>query len=112
MLLMMYSLVAVGQMTVAVAPGAPEHSNTAHRDSEVVPLAVVSVWLAPAHVLIAALPTIASSTIEVILLLTVLPHVPLSSPVAGNASFKTAVYSVVMRASNSEFAASWAFVRH
>ena len=100
MLRTMYDLVAVGQITVAAAEGFPAPSssitNMAQRDSDVVPSAEVSVWELVVHVLIVARPATACSTIDVILSLTTVPHVPLSSPVTGRASLSIGVYPVVM----------------
>jgi hypothetical protein len=78
-------------MTVAAAPGAPESSKIAQRDWDVVPFDTVNVALAPDQVSMVASPAIASSTIDVMFWLTTSPHVPASSPVAGNASFKILV---------------------
>jgi hypothetical protein len=58
------------------------------------PVVVVSVT--SASVLKVVVPAIAESSSEVILLFTVSPHVPLSSPVTGKAKPKSDVYDVVM----------------
>ena len=84
---------------MAAAVGAPPPvaaTSIAQRDSEVVPLAEVSVWELVVQVLIVERPAIASSIIEVMLSFTVSPHVPESSPVTGSANFNVAVYCVVI----------------
>ena len=73
----------------------------AQRDSEVAPLAEVSVCDSLDQVFIVANPAIACSTIWVILSFTTLPHEPLSSPCVGRASFRIEVYCVAIYLTSS-----------
>ena len=77
---------------VAVPPAV--HKIIASRAVLADPVVVVSVTSASAVMVV--VPAIAESSSEVMLLLTVSPHVPLSSPVTGRAKPRSDVYAVVM----------------
>jgi hypothetical protein len=70
------------------------HNNTALRASLSTPLTEVNVTSASVDSVV--VPAMEASTNEVILLFTVSPHVPDSSPVAGRASPKSDVYAVAI----------------
>ena len=70
------------------------HSKIACRDVLDAPVVVVSVTSASEERVV--VPAIAESSNDVMLLLTVSPHVPLSSPVTGRAKPRSDVYAVVM----------------
>ena len=73
---------------------APEHNKIACREVFAAPVVVVSVT--SASVLKVVVPAMAESNNAVISVLTVLPHVPDSSPVTGKAKPKSDVYEVDM----------------
>ena len=73
---------------------APEHNKIACRDVLDAPVVVVSVTSASVERVV--VPATAESSNEVMLLLTVSPHVPLNSPVTGRAKPKSDVYDVAM----------------
>jgi len=73
---------------------APEHNKIACRDVFAAPVVVVSVT--SASVLRVVVPAMAESSNAVISVLTVLPHVPDSSPVTGKAKPKSDVYAVAI----------------
>ena len=76
------------------------HSKIACRDVLDAPVVVVSVTSASEERVV--VPAIAESNRDVILLFTVSPHVPLSSPVTGNAKPNSDVYAVVILKSLSQ----------
>ena len=93
-----YSLLTAGQMMSLASPGAPVATMNMRRASSVAPLLTVRVYGTPAppHVLMVVVPAIAASVWEVIPLLTVTPHEPDNSPVAGNVSRRFGVYELGM----------------
>ena len=90
-------------LRVVVPPAV--HRMMASRDSLAAPVVVVSVMSASA--LIVVVPAMAESSNEVISVLTVLPHVPDSSPVTGRARPSRDVYAVAMCYLKLLFPSNW-----
>jgi len=94
-----YILLCVGHITVPAPVSEVDGSvmfSMAARDSEVAPSITVNVCELAVHEVTVVLPAMACSTILVISSLTVSPHVPVSSPCTGSASFNMSVYCVAI----------------
>ena len=89
-----YALLCAGAVILRSAVRAPDHRSTAARDWLLAPVVVVSVTSASVDSVV--VPAMASSHNCVTAVLTVLPHVPESSPCTGSARPISAVYAVVI----------------